>query len=104
MFESLLESYNPYFRMEHRIDDKTMKPIYQFNRPHSKVIECDPITFNSDDELQKFFDDNDGKTLVLFTIGKYVDLKTLQVSYRMRYVDITDKDVERDFKINKILQ
>lgn len=30
MFESLLESYNPYFRMEHRIDDKTMKPIYQF--------------------------------------------------------------------------
>jgi len=30
MFTSLLESYNPYFRMDHRIDDKTMKPIYQF--------------------------------------------------------------------------
>ena len=74
------------------------------DRPHSKIIDCDPITFNSDDELQKFFDDNDGKTLVIYVIGKYIDLKTLQVSYRMRYADITDKDVERDFKINKILQ
>ena len=74
------------------------------DRPHSKIVDCDSITFNSDDELQNFFDDNDGKTLVIFTIGKYVDLKTLQVSYRMRYADITDKDVERDFKINKILQ
>lgn len=30
MFESLLESYNPYFRMDHRICDKTMAPIFQF--------------------------------------------------------------------------
>ena len=73
-------------------------------QPHSKIIDCEPIQFDSDDELQKFFDSKDGKTLVIFTIGKYVDLKTLQVSYRMRYADITDKDVEREMKINKILQ
>ena len=30
MFDSLLESYNPYFRMDHRIDDRTMAPMYQF--------------------------------------------------------------------------
>ena len=30
MFISLLESYNLYFRMDHRIDNKTMAPIYQF--------------------------------------------------------------------------
>ena len=30
MFISLLESYNLYFRMDHRIDNKTMAPILQF--------------------------------------------------------------------------
>ena len=72
--------------------------------PHSKVIDCDPITFNSDDELQKFFDGKDGRTLVIYVIGKYIDLKTLKVFYRMRYADITEKYEEREMKINKILQ
>jgi hypothetical protein len=84
----------PRFTLEYIVND----------RPHSKIIDCEPIQFDSDDELQKFFDDNDGKTLVIYVIGKYIDLKTLKVFYRMRYADITDKDEERDFKINKILQ
>jgi hypothetical protein len=84
----------PRFTLEYIVND----------RPHSKIIDCEPIQFDSDDELQKFFDDNNGKTLVIYVIGKYIDLKTLKVFYRMRYADITDKDEERDFKINKILQ
>lgn len=74
------------------------------DRPHSKIIDCVPMQFDSDDELQEFFDGKDGRTLVIYVIGKYIDLKTLNIFYRMRYADITDKDVERDFKINKILQ
>ena len=73
-------------------------------KPHTKIIDCVPIQFDSDDELQEFFDGKDGRTLVIYVIGKYIDLKTLNIFYRMRYADITDKDVERDFKINKILQ
>lgn len=30
MFNDLLESYNPYFRMDHLICEKTMAPILQF--------------------------------------------------------------------------
>jgi hypothetical protein len=30
MFDSLLESYNPYFRMDNKIDKETMAPIFQF--------------------------------------------------------------------------
>lgn len=30
MFENLLESYNTYFRMDQRICEKTMAPIFQF--------------------------------------------------------------------------
>lgn len=74
------------------------------DKPHTKIIDCVPIQFDSDDELQEFFDGKDGRTLVIYVIGKYIDLKTLNIFYRMRYADITDKDVERDFKINKILQ
>jgi hypothetical protein len=87
-------SATPRFTLEYIVNDI----------PQSKVIDCEPIQFDGDDELQKFFGDNDGKTLAIFTIGKYIDLKTLKVFYRMRYADITDKDEERDFKINKILQ
>lgn len=87
-------SATPRFTLEYIVND----------RPHSKIIDCEPIQFDSDDELQKFFDDNDGKTLAIYVIGKYIDLKTLKVFYRMRYADITDKDEERDFKINKILK
>ncbi len=81
----------------------TLKNI-ENNTPISKIIDCEPIQFNSDDELQQFFDDNDGKTLVIYFIGKYIDLKTLKVFYRMRYSDITEKHEEREMKINKILQ
>jgi len=74
------------------------------DRPHSKIIDCEPIQFDGDDELQKFFDGKDGRTLVIYVIGKYIDLKTLKVFYRMRYADITEKYEEREMKINKILQ
>lgn len=30
MFENLLESYNTYFRMDQRICEKTMAPVFQF--------------------------------------------------------------------------
>jgi hypothetical protein len=74
------------------------------DRPHSKIIDCVPIQFDSDDELQEFFDGKDGRTLVIYVIGKYIDLKTLNIFYRMRYADITEKHEEREMKINKILQ
>lgn len=73
----------------------------------NEMVSCsyrtDTISFDSDEELDTFFNDGKWKKFVLFSINKYVDLRTLKSSYIVRYADITEKFEIRDNKINSIL-
>lgn len=69
-----------------------------------KVVPVKSKTFNSDEELDDFFESQIGKKLVVYTIGKFIDLSNMAISYELRYADITLKDEEREIKLNKILQ
>ena len=69
-----------------------------------RVVEVKSITFNSDLELDEFFENQIGKKLVVYTIGKFIDLRYMKISYELRYADITLKEEEREIKLNKILQ
>ena len=70
----------------------------------TKIIKCKSIKFDSDEELDKFFIDNTNHILVLYTICKQINLKTLNISYNLRYADITTKEDLRDYKIDKIIK
>jgi len=59
--------------------------------------------FNTDKELDTFFDQGTWKRFVLFSIVKYADLSTMRTHYMVRYADITEKFEYRDNKINDIL-
>jgi len=69
-----------------------------------KVIAVKSITFDSDTELDDFFENQIGRKIVVYTIGKFIDLSNMTISYELRYADITLKDEEREIKLNKILQ
>jgi hypothetical protein len=69
-----------------------------------RVVEVKSITFNSDLELDEFFENQIGKKLVVYTIGKFIDLRYMKISYELRYADITLKSEQREIKLNKILE
>jgi hypothetical protein len=69
-----------------------------------RVVEVKSITFNSDLELDEFFENQIGKKLVVYTIGKFINLSNMAISYELRYADITLKSEQREIKLNKILQ
>ena len=69
-----------------------------------KVVAVKSITFNSDQELDDFFENQIGKKLVVYTLGKFVDLRNMAISYELRYADITLKSEQREIKLNKILE
>jgi len=69
-----------------------------------KVIAVKSITFNSDAELDEFFESQIDKKIVVYTLGKFVDLRNMAISYELRYADITLKSEQREIKLNKILQ
>jgi len=60
--------------------------------------------FYSDNELNNFFNDNKFKTLVVFSIIKQVDLNNLQITYKLRYSDITENSEIRDKKIKELFK
>ena len=69
-----------------------------------KVIAVKSITFNSDEELDEFFENQIDKKIVVYTIGKFIDLRNMAISYELRYADITLKSEQREIKLNKILE
>jgi hypothetical protein len=73
------------------------------NQIITKNYNCLTKEFESDDEINKFFEKGRWKTFVMFSIIKSVDLVTLSSTYRVRYADITEKYEERDNKIKEIL-
>ena len=74
------------------------------NKIFSKQYNTETKEFESEDLVTDFFEKGRWKTLVLFSIVKYVDLLTLNISYRVRYADITEKYEERDNKLEEILK
>lgn len=73
------------------------------NQIVTKNYNCLVKEFESDDEINNFFEEGRWKTFVMFSIIKSVDLVTLSSTYRVRYADITEKYEERDNKIKEIL-
>lgn len=77
---------------------------YEGGKFSQKVVDCESVEFDSESALDNFFEQNDGRVLVLFNISKHLDMKTLKVFFNMRYADITLKSEQREIKLNKILQ
>jgi uncharacterized protein (DUF2235 family) len=73
------------------------------NQIVTKNYNCLVKEFESDDEINNFFEEGRWKTFVMFSIIKSVDLVTLSSTYRVRYAEITEKYEERDNKIKEIL-
>jgi hypothetical protein len=69
-----------------------------------KVVSVKSKTFNSDTELDEFFENQIGKKIVLYAIGKFINLSNMAISYELRYTDITLKSEQREIKLNKILK
>lgn len=74
------------------------------NKIVSKQYNTKTDGFDSEVDIDEFFNKNRWKTFVLFSIMKYVDLTNLTTFYRLRYADITEKYEERDNKLQEILK
>jgi hypothetical protein len=73
------------------------------NQVITKNYNCLTKEFESDNEINEFFEKERWKTFVMFSIIKSVDLVTLSSTYRIKYADITEKYEERDNKLKEIL-
>lgn len=101
-FNDFLTKYYTYIKYVSKTPDFSI--LLNDDRLHEKIYRCEKITFNSDEELDEFFQRKKGNTIVLYTIGKFINLKTLSVFYLMRYADITHKRQKRDILIDKIIE
>jgi hypothetical protein len=70
----------------------------------SKSYTCNTISFNTEKDIDEFLNKNKWKTFVIFSIVKIADLSTMKTSYNLKYCDITEKNEERDNKINDVLK
>ena len=76
----------------------------EVNQLVSNNYSCDTSEFKSDEELKKFFEDmTEYGSIAVFSLVKYVDIKSFSISWRIRYKDISTKEEVRDKKINTIL-
>lgn len=74
------------------------------NQIVSKNYSCETAEFQSDDELKEFFENiTEYGSIAVFSLVKYVDIKSFKVFWRLRYKDISTKEEIRDKKISKIL-
>jgi len=84
-------------------------PIFQLiqiedNQLVSKNYSCEMISFNSDDELTDFLDkQTEYGSIAIFCLVKWLNVKTLTVTWNLRYKDISTKEDIRDKKINSII-
>lgn len=60
--------------------------------------------FNNDKELNDFFIKKHWSSLVIYSIVRVADLKTMTYKYNLRCADITEEYEVRDKKINEILK
>mgnify|MGYP003644039824 CR=1 FL=1 len=57
-----------------------------------------------EEELDDFFNYYKYRNLVLLYVIKNISLETFKISYKIRYVDITNKEDERESKLLDILE
>ena len=69
---------------------------------YNKLVET--MEFHSDEELKKFFEEDCRyKSLALFSICKYLDMRNLSISWRIRCVNVVTKQEVRDKKLDSII-
>lgn len=84
-------------------------PVFQLvqvegNQLVSKNYSCDMMSFNSDDELSEFLDkQTEYGSIAIFCLVKWLNVKTLAVTWNLRFKDISTKEEVRDKKISTIL-
>ncbi len=65
---------------------------------------CDMMKFNSDEELINFLNDlTEYGSIAIFYLVKWVDLKTFNITWNLRYKNISTIEDIRDKKISTIL-
>ena len=60
--------------------------------------------FNTEEEIEKFFEEVEWGEFVIFTVTKSVDLSTMKTFYNIRYADIAEQYEVRDNKLKSILE
>jgi hypothetical protein len=60
--------------------------------------------FNNDKDLNDFFIQKNWSSLVIYSIVRVADLKTMTYKYNLRCADITEEYEVRDKKLNEILK
>lgn len=84
-------------------------PLFQLTRIENGQLVCqryssDQISFSSDQDLIDFFEQmSEFGSLAVFSLVKYLDVRTLQSYWNLRYKDISTKEEIRDKKISSII-
>ena len=60
-------------------------------------------TFQTESELDNFFEEGKWKKFAIYTVTKFADLSKMSSFYVIRYADITEKYEVRDNKLSSIL-
>lgn len=99
--------YFDFFRTKIKMVVKS--PVFQLTKVEGNQLvstnySCEILEFESDEELKKFFEDmTEYGSIAVFSLVKYVDIKSFSISWRLRYKDISTKEEIRDKKISTIL-
>jgi hypothetical protein len=99
--------YFDFFRTKIKMVVKS--PVFHLTKVEGNQLvstnySCEIIEFESDEELKKFFEDmTEYGSIAIFSLVKYVDIKSFNISWRLRYKDISTKEEIRDKKISNIL-
>jgi hypothetical protein len=99
--------YFDFFREKVKMVVKS--PIFQLikiegNQLVCEDYTCDSISFNSDDDLMEFMEKKIiYGSIAIFYIVKWLNVKTLVVTWNLRYKDLTTKEEIRDNKINNLV-
>ena len=84
-------------------------PVFQLVRIEGGQLLCknfntDTITFNTDKDLIDFFEQmSEFGSIAVFSLVKYLNVRNLSISWRLKYKDVSTKEEIRDKKINSII-
>lgn len=84
-------------------------PVFQLIRIEGNQLildshVCETFELKTDEDLKKFFEDmTEFGSIAVFTIIKYVDISTFNITWKIRYKDISTKEEIRDKKIDSII-
>jgi len=73
------------------------------NKIITRTYETKSDTFQTESDLDKFFEEGKWKKFAIYTVSKFADLSKMSSFYVIRYADITEKYEVRDNKLSSIL-